>query len=545
MENQRLVLFAALGVLLLLLWSAWQRDYHQPPQATQPAVTEQQAAPAPGAGVAPTGESGVPATGEAPVATDQLVRVQTDVLDVTISLLGGDIRSVRLLDYTVAADDPTPYAVLDVRPDLVYVAQTGLLAKDAPAPGPQALFQADASSYSLADDQDQLTVTLRWTADDGIEVEKRYVFHRNRYLIDLQQQVTNHSEQPWQGWQFVQLRRTAPAKSGGLLFAAQSYTGGVLHSPEQRYQKISFGDIADKPLQRDIQNGWLAMLQHYFVAAWVPPREATFRYYTHADSGQYVLGASSPWQTAQAGGGQAQFSAQLYVGPKDQDRLAAVAPDLELTVDYGKLTIISKPLFWLLKTIHSFVGNWGWSIVLLTLLIKVVFYKLSETSYRSMARMRTMQPKMQALKERYGDDRQKLNQELMELYKREKINPLGGCLPILIQIPVFIALYWVLLESVELRQAEWILWYTDLSVRDPYYVLPILMGVSMLIQQRLNPSPLDPIQQRVMMAMPIVFTVFFLFFPAGLVLYWVVNGGLGLLQQWYMLRKYADAPARA
>lgn len=537
MENQRLILFAVLGGLLLLIWSAWQQDYHQPPQATQSAAT-QQTAPAPGTSAPPAGETaGVPATGQAPVATDQLIKVQTDVLDVTISLLGGDIRSVHLRDYSVAADDPTPYAVLDVRPDLVYVAQTGLQAKDAPAPGPQALFQADATSYTLAEGQDQLTVTLRWAADDGIEVEKRYVFHRNRYLIDLQQQVINHSEQPWQGWQFVQLRRTAPAKSGGFLFAAQSYTGGVLHSPEQRYQKISFGDIADKPLQRDVQNGWLAMLQHYFVAAWVPPQDATFRYYTHADNGQYVLGASSPWQTAQAGGGQAQFSAQLYVGPKDQDRLAAVAPDLELTVDYGKLTIISKPLFWLLKTIHSFVGNWGWSIVLLTLLIKVVFYKLSETSYRSMARMRTMQPKMQALKERYGDDRQKLNQELMELYKREKINPLGGCLPILIQIPVFIALYWVLLESVELRQAEWILWYTDLSVRDPYYVLPILMGVSMLVQQRLNPAPLDPIQQRVMMAMPIVFTVFFLFFPAGLVLYWVTNNVLSIGQQWLITRR--------
>lgn len=533
MENQRLFLFAALGALLLLLWSTWQQDYNRPAQETTVAQQSDQQSPdatapdqAPGPGAA---------TGSASVDAGQLINVQTDLLDVAISPVGGDIRHLRLREHTVAADDPTPFPMLTDGNDRFYVAQSGLQAKNAPAPGLQARFVADAQSYSLADGQDQLIVTLRWQGD-GIDVEKRYVFHRGRYTVDLQQNVRNASGAPWQGYQFLQLRRTPPTEERSILLGARSYTGGILHGPETRYDKISFEDMAESPTQRDMASGWLAMIEHYFVAAWVPPKDLTYRYYTQVADGQYVLGASSPWQVVQPGS-EAAFAATLYAGPKDQSRLEAVAPDLELTVDYGKLTVIAAPLFWLLKNIHAFVGNWGWAIVLLTLLIKIVFYKLSETSYRSMARMRTLQPKMQALKERHGDDRQKLNQELMELYKREKINPLGGCLPIVIQIPVFIALYWVLLESVELRQADWILWINDLSVRDPYFVLPIIMGASMLIQQRLNPAPLDPIQQRVMMVLPIVFTVFFLFFPAGLVLYWVTNNILSIAQQWLITRR--------
>lgn len=539
MEYQRLFLFTALGGLLLLLWTTWQQDYHRPPQVAQtPAV--QQAPQVPPAAV--PGEPIVPGgvSQSAVVDATQLIRVETDLLEVGISPVGGDIRSVRLRNYAVSSDDPTPVALMDSRPDLVYIAQAGLEARDGPAPGLQALFRADAERYQLAAGEDQLTVTLHWTAESGITVEKRYVFHRNSYVIDLQQQVSNPTDQPWQGFQFVQLTRTKPVEKRSFLFGVQSYVGGVVHGPDWRYNKISFDDMASRSLkgkpQRDLQDGWLAMLQHYFVSAWVPPQDATYHYYAHAADGRYTLGASSPWQVAQPGGS-AEFSSKLYAGPKDQGRLAAVAPDLELTIDYGKLSIISKPLFWLLDKIHSVIGNWGWAIVLLTLLIKVVFYKLSETSYRSMARMRKMQPRMQALKERYGDDRQRLNQELMELYKKEKINPLGGCLPIVVQIPVFIALYWVLLESVELRQADWILWYRDLSAPDPFYILPILMGVSMLVQQRLNPAPLDPIQQRVMMALPIVFTVFFLFFPAGLVLYWVTNNVLSIAQQWLITRR--------
>jgi YidC/Oxa1 family membrane protein insertase len=537
MEYQRLFLFTALGALLLLLWTTWQQDYNRPTPAP---TTTAETAPAPGqpAPTAPAGPAagpGAPATATAADA-GQLIHVQTDLLDITISAVGGTIQSVRLREYSVSADDPTPYTLMANSPALVYLAQSGLQAKDAPAPGLQAVFQSDAQRYELAPGQDQLVVPLRWTSENGVQVEKRYVFHRNRYVVDLQQQVVNGSNQPWQGYQFVQLRRTPPTESRSILFGAQSYTGGVVHGPETRYQKLDFDDLAESRFQRDIKGGWLAMLQHYFVTAWIPPQDANYRYYSQAVDGQYILGMSSPWRVAQPGG-QAEFAATLYVGPKEQDRLEAVAPELELTVDYGKLTVIAAPLFWLLDKIHDLVGNWGWAIVLLTLLIKLAFYKLSEASYRSMARMRTMQPKMQALKERYGDDRQKLNQELMEMYKREKINPLGGCLPILIQIPVFIALYWVLLESVELRQADWILWINDLSAPDPYFVLPILMGASMWFQQKLNPAPLDPIQQRIMMALPIVFTVFFLFFPAGLVLYWVTNNTLSIAQQWVITRR--------
>jgi YidC/Oxa1 family membrane protein insertase len=544
MEYQRLFLFTALGGLLLLLWTTWQQDYHQPKQlaqapASQSAPQFAPSAPAPSAAGGTEAGSIAPPQATASGARDlPLIQVRTDLLEVGISPVGGDIRSVRLLEYSVSSQDKTPFSLMHSQPGQIYVAQSGLEARDGAAPGLQAVFQAGSDHYEMAQGQNELVVSLHWTADSGVRVEKQYIFHRDSYLIDLKQQVVNPTDEPWQGYQYVQLRRTKPTESKGFMFGARSYTGGVVHGPDFRYKKISFDDMASaKPLERDLQGGWLAMLEHYFVSAWVPPQDGTYRYYARANEGQYILGLTSPWQVAAAGGGTAVFSDSLYVGPKIQKKLAAAAPDLELTVDYGKLTIISAPLFWLLDKIHSVVGNWGWSIVLLTLLIKIVFYKLSETSYRSMARMRKMQPMMQSLKERYGDDRQRLNQEMMTLYKREKINPLGGCLPIVIQIPVFIALYWVLLESVELRQADWILWYHDLSAPDPYFILPLLMGVSMFLQQRLNPAPLDPIQARVMMALPLVFTVFFLFFPAGLVLYWVTNNILSIAQQWLITRR--------
>ncbi|MEA2093768.1 MAG: membrane protein insertase YidC, partial [Pseudomonadota bacterium] len=316
-----------------------------------------------------------------------------------------------------------------------------------------------------------------------------------------------------------------------------TYMGGVLYSPEEKYEKISFDDMIDGKLDRKVTDGWVAMIQHYFLAALIPETGEEDRYYTNTLSGaRYVIGMISPLQTI-AAGESGSFSTRLYAGPKLQDEMARVAPGLELTVDYGVLTVLSQPLFWLLNAIHNLVGNWGWAIILLTILIKLAFYKLSETSYRSMANMRKLAPRMKSLKERYGDDRQKLNQAMMEMYKKEKINPLGGCLPILVQIPVFIALYWVLLESVEMRQAPFMLWLQDLSSPDPYYVLPLLMGATMLIQQKLNPAPLDPIQAKVMMALPVVFTVFFAFFPSGLVLYWVVNNTLSIAQQWVITKR--------
>lgn len=545
MEAHRLFLFLALGILSLLLWNQWQADYPPPvaeQQQAQQQPTDTQPSAQPPVATAPS--AGGPAPAPAPAAEEQLVKVVTDTLEVLISTRGGELRQLRLPQYTKAVDDPEPTTLLSPTPP-VFLAQSGLQAADGrEAPGHNALYQAEATEYRLADGQQELVVPLRWRSADGVEVVKQYVFRRGEYDVQLRHQVSNDSETAWRGSQYAQLRRQPP-EGGGSIFFINTYTGGVISTPEQKYEKIDFDDMASRPLTRpNVQGGWVAMIQHYFVAAWVPPVDAAQSFFSKREGDQYVLGMfSSEWATV-APGTQAVFANTLYAGPKDQDRLATLAPNLDLTVDYGILTIISKPLYWLLSKIHGVVGNWGWAIIILTLIIKLVFYKLSETSYRSMARMRTMQPKMQQLKERFGDDKQKLNQELMELYKREKINPLGGCLPILIQIPVFISLYWVLLESVELRQAPFVLWIQDLSVQDPYFVLPVLMGISMFLQQKLNPAPMDPVQQKIMTFLPIVFTVFFLFFPAGLVLYWVTNNVLSIAQQWVITRRIERLAAK-
>ena len=545
MDNQRLFLLVALALVMLLIWTTWQQDYgpgrpqapseQATPEAPAPAAAPQVDEPASAVAEGPAREPG--AGGEAAGAglTDaDVVRVETDLFEIAIPLQGGNIREARLRQYTVSEDDPALFRLL--RPaDPLFVAQSGLVADGAEAPDHNARWQARAERYQLADDADVLEVPIRWQSDDGVTVTRRYIFERNRYLVRVVQEVDNASATPWRAYQYSQLRRTPQSEGPGFLGAA-SYTGGVIYSPAEKYEKIRFGKMEDENLSRDITDGWLAMIQHYFLAAWVPPREEDLRYYSRVENGEYILGQSSPWLTL-APGESGRFENRLFVGPKEQNRLDKVAAGLELTVDYGWLTIISKPLFIALSWIHDVVGNWGWSIILLTLGIKLVFYKLSETSYRSMARMRKLQPEMQKLRERYGEDKQQMNQELMQLYKKEKVNPLGGCLPILIQIPVFIALYWVLLESVELRQAPWILWIQDLSVRDPYFVLPLLMGASMFLQQKLNPAPLDPIQQKIMMGLPFVFTIFFMFFPAGLVLYWVTNNSLSILQQWIITRR--------
>jgi YidC/Oxa1 family membrane protein insertase len=543
MQNLRLFLFATLGMLLLLAWTTWQRDYHVPEQPV--AGRSEPAAPAPGSAPAQrpgdAGPAAVPGTGpgaDTPtvVASDDGARIHvvTDLLNVVIDTRGGTITHADLREYTVSKDDPTPFSLLQPQ-NPVFVAENGLVLDQGDAPDHRDRWQAERTEYRLADGAEELIVPLTWTGPNGLEVTKRYIFRRNSYVVGLQHEVVNTGDDERRVYQYVQLRRTETS-SGSMLFGTYSYTGGVIYTLEDRYQKVSFDDMRERDLSRTVEDGWVAMMQHYFLSAWVPPEAATVRVYSRNQSGQFVLGMSYPYLTVQPGEA-GEFSARLYVGPKEQDRLDTVAEGLELTVDYGWLTIISKPLFIALSWIHSVVGNWGWSIVLLTLVIKAVFFKLSETSYRSMARMRKLQPRMQQLKERYGDDKQRMNQELMQMYKEEKVNPLGGCLPILVQIPVFIGLYWMLLESVELRQAPWILWIDDLSTPDPYFVLPILMGVTMLLQQRLNPAPMDPIQQKVLMVLPVVFTVFFLFFPAGLVLYWVTNNTLSIAQQWVITRR--------
>jgi YidC/Oxa1 family membrane protein insertase len=543
MDNQRLLLFVALSFIVLLLWQAWMKDYGPPPQSqTTPLVTKQPAtAAAPGedlpqAGVEPVIREGfVPE--EITLNTGQRVRVITDTLSAVIDTLGGDLRHADLLTYPVSTEpDSPPFQLLnDTMPEL-FVVQSGLRTPDGAEPTHHAEYRAEQQHYLMADDSDTLQVPLHWSSPEGVVVTKRYTFHRGSYVVDVDYEVKNNSAADWHGREYRQLQRSPMAASSQSKFI-HTYTGAVLYSPEDKYQKISFDDMEESALDRTITDGWAAMIQHYFVAALIPDRGQEERYYTKTLSGpRYVIGIISPLETVPAGGS-ADFHTRLYVGPKLQDHLAEVAPGLELTVDYGRLTVLAQPLFWLLKTIHKAVGNWGWSIVLLTILIKLAFYKLSETSYRSMANMRKLAPRLQSLKERYGDDRQRLNQAMMELYKKEKINPLGGCLPIVVQIPVFIALYWVLLESVEMRQAPFILWMNNLSAPDPYYVLPLLMGATMLVQQKLNPAPLDPIQAKVMMALPIVFTVFFAFFPSGLVLYWVVNNTLSIAQQYVITRR--------
>lgn len=543
-----MLLFVALSVILLLMWQTWQQDYGPRPQ-TPPPQAESPSTPA-----APPSEPDVPpvptATGDAaepspvPAADSKpqskgRVRVVTDVFDLVIDTRGGDIRQLDLLTYPVSAERPdVPFRLMRDAGE-VFFTQTGLISGQSAAPDHHAEFSTAKKEYRLAPGEQELRVPLTWRNGDGLVVQKVYTFRRNRFAIDFQQIVTNESGSEWSGRQYRQLQRSRPTE--GTRWAGYTYTGSVYYSPETKYEKIDFDEIAQRTLSVDYKNGWVAMIQHYFLGAWVPEKDQLNHYYTKALSGdRYLIGLVAPTVTVTPGS-EATLNSTLYVGPKIQSRLAELAPGLELTVDYGWLTVISQPLFWALDWIHGLVGNWGWSIVILTLLIKLAFYKLSETSYRSMANMRKMQPRIQALRDRYGDDKQRLNQAMMEIYKKEKINPLGGCLPILVQIPVFIALYWMLLESVELRQAPFIFWIKDLSVKDPYYVLPILMGASMFFQQKLNPTPPDPIQAKIMMGLPFIFTFMFLFFPSGLVLYWLVNNILSIAQQWHITRRIEQA----
>ena len=548
MENQRLLLVAALVFVLFLLWQNWMefqaRKYPPPapPVATAPADPAVSTVPAPPTPDVPT-VAPVPGVSPQPVTgTGQRVRVITDLFEAEIDTIGGDLRRVGLRTYSESVRQPDrPFQLLKDGPE-IFIAQSGLVAlQDGPAPNHYAQFTAEQSEYRLADGQEALEVRLNWEDPSGVRVVKTYTFRRGSFLVELTQRVENHSDSDWQGSQYRQFQRTPPTTGGGFFDGAITYTGAVISTPEQRYEKLSFSDIDKRELNQPVQGGWVAMIQHYFLGAWVPAPDEVNDFYTRAVGGnRYVVGMRGSLLTVPAGE-TGELRTRLYLGPKLPDVLGEIAPNLHLTVDYGMLTIIAEPLFWMLKMIHRFVGNWGWSIIILTILIKLAFYKLSETSYRSMANMRRLGPELTRLKDLYGDDKQKMNQAMMDLYKKEKINPLGGCLPILVQIPVFIALYWVLVESVQLRQAPFILWIEDLAIRDPYYVLPLIMGVTMFIQQKLSPAPPDPIQAKVMMALPIVFTFMFLWFPAGLVLYWVVNNTLSIAQQWVITRRVEAA----
>ena len=568
MDNFRLILLLSLAAVLFLIYQAWMEDYgrQQPaPQAsaqapaTTPATTDAPAARPTGAGDAPEVPTDAPdappaqpsttTTADTDPSTDAagvpaLVTVETDVLRAEISTRGGTLQSLWLKDYAADADRPDiPLQLLKPAPPNMFIVQSGLLGGgEQTLPTHNAPFVPEATSYRLAEDNDDLLVELVWQAEDGLTVTKRYRFERGSYLVHAEQRIDNAGNEPIALRNYDQLQRTElvdPNKSSFI----HTYTGAVYYGPEEKYKKEKFGEMTKRPLDVTISGSWIAMIQHYFMAAWIPqPDEAQTFYSKVVGDGRYIIGQYSPAVTIPAGGSHT-FENRLFMGPKLQDELDQIAPGLELAVDYGWLTVLAKPIFWLLDLIHSLVGNWGWAIIILTILIKAAFYKLSETSYRSMANMRKLAPRLKALKDRYGDDKERMNQAMMELYKKEKINPLGGCLPILVQIPVFIALYWVLLESVELRHAPFILWIDNLTAPDPWFVLPVIMGVSMFAQQKLNPPPPDPMQEKIFMALPFVFTVFFAFFPAGLVLYWTVNQLLSIAQQWYITRQIEQAEA--
>ena len=555
MDNQRLILFVALSFVILLIWQAWEQDYGSQNVAQEPAstvaetgsLTKKPLPETPPSQDIPDVKQALPESAETAATppeeperlhSGQRVHVLTDVLDIEIDTIGGDLRRADLRKYPISVDQPDKAVrLMDDSKNRIFVAQTGLISSDRDrAPDHHAVFTAAKQQFSLPRQGDTLVVPLRWTGPDGIVVDKIYTFHRNSYVIDVSYRVHNPSSNEWRARFYRQIQRTAPQANEKSRFT-RSFTGGAIYSEQEKYEKISFDDMAGQDLNRDIRGGWAAIMEHYFVGAWVPDQTQLNHYYSKAlADGRYVLGLVSP-EIAVSGGQDKELNSRLYVGPKILKRLEKVAPGLELSIDYGILTVIAKPLFWLMNYIHQLIGNWGWSIVFVTVLIKLAFYKLSEHSYKSMANMRRLQPKITALRERYKEDRQRMSQAMMELYKKEKINPLGGCLPMIAQIPVFIALYWVLLESVELRQADFALWIHDLSTKDPYYVLPLLMGITMFLQQRLNPPPPDPIQAKIMMGLPVIFTLFFAFFPSGLVLYWVTNSVLSIAQQWMITRR--------
>ena len=563
MDIRRFIIFAGLAISSYMLILAWNEDYGQTkqPVASESIATSQTAemSDLPDTSVPVQTDSDAPSVGgettltEQPltVASGDIVRVTTDVFNLAIDPKGGEVVSVALPQYPASLNaKDTPFVLMDSSHAFTYVAQSGLLGKNGIDKDGPVTFSSEATEYQLAEGEDSLAVEMTYQAD-GVNVKKIFTFTRGSYLVDVAYEIENQTAETWQGVFYAQLKRDRSGDPhSGNAMGMQSYLGTALTTNDEAYKKYSFDDLDDNKFKENVDGGWAAILQHYFVTAWIanPDQPHTFNGRKAGDN--YIIGFYDKTLMIPAGETQT-AGAKLYAGPKIQNDLAQAAPNLELTVDYGWLWWIAQPLFAVLDFIQTGkisifgfdidlgtgVGNWGVAIILLTVLIKLAFFKLSATSYRSMANMRKVAPKMTAIREKYGDNREKLGQEMMALYKKEKINPLGGCLPILVQMPVFIALYWVLMESVELRQAPFFLWIEDLSVKDPFFILPLIMGASMFIQMRLNPQPQDPMQAQVMKFMPVIFTVFFLWFPAGLVLYWVVNNVLSIAQQWYITRQ--------
>lgn len=563
MGNLRPVLIIGLVFLAYMMWVEWQKDYGAAPQTSKPRTQESvavqdippgNAVDLPGNAVdlpEPTEPIQVTPSDKGEVAitaANTVISVKTDVLELEIDPVGGTVVSALLLDYPIVQKEPkNKVNLLAAQGDRMFIAQSGLLSRQ-DAPNHTSAYTTEKYQYTLTEGAGELHVPLTWQSDTGVHVTKTFVFTEGDYDIAVLHEVSNAGNEAWTGSRYDQLQRTVAGdeESAGFTNPGRySFEGIGFYNPEDKFEKVDFDDVADNPYEKVSRGGWLSMIQHYFFAAWIPPAEEDVTYSTQAITGggwpRYVARNVSPARQLTPGDS-TEFESLLYLGPKLQDRLPELASGLEYTVNYGIFTVFSKPLFWLLAKIHGFVGNWGWAIVILTIFIKAAFFKLTEAQYRSTARMRKLQPRIEQLKERYGDDRQRMSQAMMELYKKEKVNPLGGCLPILVQIPIFIALYWVLLESVELRQAPFILWIDNLSVRDPYFILPLLNAAFMFATQRLTPMVgMDPLQQKMMTMMPIVFSIMFAFFPAGLVLYWATNAGLSLAQQYYITRKIAAA----
>lgn len=539
----RVALYATLIVIVVMLFQAWDKDH---PKAidTAPAIVSSAAnnyvpqvsnQTISGSSQTTTASAPIASTNAAPKA---VVQVTTDLAKISIDPVGGNIIKVELLQYPEAIHSNNPFVLLNDSVDNRYIAQSGLLSATGPDTSKgQAVYTAEQNSYELANGQNELQVKLHWQNPQGVKFTKVFTFQRNSYEIGVDYLIDNASKQAWNGNLYMQImRKNNPpvTKHGPVGFT--TYFGAAISSPDKPFSKISFKQMDTQSLNQTITGGWAAMIQHYFVSAWVPNKNISSQYFSRVtNDGMYTIGMLEPTVTVNPGES-VTTEAKFYAGPSIAANLEKVAPGLQLTIDYGWLWMISAIIFWMMQKIYNVVGNWGWSIVIVTVFIKLIFYHLSAKSYRSMSAMKKLQPKLNALKEKFGEDKQKFTQATLELYKKEKVNPMSGCLPILIQIPVFIALYWVLIESVQLRQAPFIFWIQDLSVKDPFYVLPVLMGLSMFLQQRLNPPSPDPMQAKVMMFMPVLFTVLFVNFPAGLMLYWFVNNSLSFLQQWYIMR---------
>ena len=564
MDQQRPFLYLSLVFLGFLIWSTWQQDHAPKPVVPTNSGVQQQAngsnsVPS-GSSVSVNGTDTIPSANNTSTANTQAqqIHIKTDVLDVFISTLGGTIVQADLPTHPISLEEQDK-ATRIIDREMKYAAQGGLIYRGndgtVSAPHHGTNFESAKTEYTLQDDQQSISVPLTWNNGKGITVTKTFIFERGSFLVNQIQTVNNKTDQIWAGNEYLELTHKEHSRTGSLLGGAIAYVGPAYYN--NKYDKIDFDEIKDGELKdlnsseisaltdeekesRLINGGWVAMLKHYFISAWIPSKDETNTYYTRYIQGtdNYIIGVKSPVKEVNAGAS-GSFESQLYIGPTDQASLAEISPGLDLTVDYGIFAFVSKPIFWVMSFINrNIVSNWGWTIILLTMFIKLIFFYPSAVSYRSMAKMKKLGPKIKEIGAKYKNDPQAKQKETMAFYRKEKINPLGGCLPMLIQMPVFMGLYWVLQESVELRQAPWVLWYKDLSIKDPFFILPLIMGASMFIQQKLNPPAVqDPMQQKIFTYLPVIFTVMFLFFPAGLVLYWVVNNILSIFQQWFINKK--------